>query len=206
VLEILEAALTIFAERGFEAATNKEIAERAGVNQGLIYFYFASKADVFFAAFAQHANLVKEQLNTIFEQIQEEDPTTGLVSLFRQIVLILDTPRTVSLLRIMHQVMGGRAPEGELSREEEAKSVALLARHLAGLLRDYLTLQIDRNQLRAVNTGITAYLITNTLISSVGRGVAGRTGLTCDEFVEAVSELYGHGLLLKDSAPINPMN
>ena len=39
--QILEAALSVFAERGFEAATNKEITERAGVNQGLIYFYFA---------------------------------------------------------------------------------------------------------------------------------------------------------------------
>ena len=36
--QILEAALSVFAERGFEAATNKEITERAGVNQGLIYF------------------------------------------------------------------------------------------------------------------------------------------------------------------------
>jgi hypothetical protein len=35
---ILDAALSVFAEQGFEAATNKEIEERAGVNQGLIYF------------------------------------------------------------------------------------------------------------------------------------------------------------------------
>ena len=34
--QILEAALSVFAEQGFEAATNKEITERAGVNQGLI--------------------------------------------------------------------------------------------------------------------------------------------------------------------------
>lgn len=43
---ILEAALPVFAEQGFEAATNKEITERAGVNQGLIYFYFESKQDI----------------------------------------------------------------------------------------------------------------------------------------------------------------
>ncbi len=61
--QIVEAALSVFAQRGFEAATNQEITERAGVNQGLIYFYFESKADVFFAAFEYHARLVMAQLD-----------------------------------------------------------------------------------------------------------------------------------------------
>ncbi|MCS0603559.1 TetR family transcriptional regulator [Streptomyces sp. LP11] len=40
---ILRAAGAVFAERGFEAATVRDIAARAGVNQALIFRYFGSK-------------------------------------------------------------------------------------------------------------------------------------------------------------------
>ena len=40
---ILNAALASFRERGFEAATMREIAEKAGVATGAAYYYFPSK-------------------------------------------------------------------------------------------------------------------------------------------------------------------
>jgi AcrR family transcriptional regulator len=41
--KILEAALALFRERGYEAATMRAIAERAGVALGNAYYYFRSK-------------------------------------------------------------------------------------------------------------------------------------------------------------------
>ncbi len=41
--KILEAALTVFSDRGFSAAGTREIADQAGVNQGLITYYFKTK-------------------------------------------------------------------------------------------------------------------------------------------------------------------
>ena len=45
--EILDAALQIFAEKGFAAARMEDIAARAGVTKGTIYLYFPSKEEVF---------------------------------------------------------------------------------------------------------------------------------------------------------------
>jgi AcrR family transcriptional regulator len=45
--EILDAALAVFAERGFAATRMDDIAERAGVTKGTIYLYFESKDAVF---------------------------------------------------------------------------------------------------------------------------------------------------------------
>jgi AcrR family transcriptional regulator len=45
--EILDAALAVFAERGFAATRMEDIAQRAGVTKGTIYLYFHSKEDVF---------------------------------------------------------------------------------------------------------------------------------------------------------------
>ena len=44
--QILDAATQVFAEKGFHRATVKDIARTAGVADGTVYNYFASKSDV----------------------------------------------------------------------------------------------------------------------------------------------------------------
>jgi len=51
--EIVEAALSVFVERGFAAARLDDIAARAGVSKGAIYLYFATKEDIFRAVVDQ---------------------------------------------------------------------------------------------------------------------------------------------------------
>lgn len=60
--EILEAALSEFAERGFDAARMEDIAKRAGLSKAAVYLYFPSKMAVLealieakVAPLAQHA-------------------------------------------------------------------------------------------------------------------------------------------------------
>ncbi len=45
--EILDAAMKVFAEKGFAAARMEDIARRAGVTKGTIYLYFENKEAVF---------------------------------------------------------------------------------------------------------------------------------------------------------------
>jgi TetR/AcrR family transcriptional regulator len=47
--KILEAALTEFAERGFDGARVDRIASEAGVNKALIYYHFKSKEELYVA-------------------------------------------------------------------------------------------------------------------------------------------------------------
>lgn len=51
---LLEAAREVFVEKG-PAATTREIAERAGVSEGLLFQRYDTKADLFFAALAPPA-------------------------------------------------------------------------------------------------------------------------------------------------------
>ena len=44
--EILEAAAVVFAEKGYQRATVKEIADRAGIAPGTIYLYFSGKHEI----------------------------------------------------------------------------------------------------------------------------------------------------------------
>lgn len=46
--EILQAARSVFSERGYDAASITEIARRAGIVEGTIYKYFVNKRDLLF--------------------------------------------------------------------------------------------------------------------------------------------------------------
>lgn len=50
---IVEAALAVFGENGFEKASIAQIAERAGASDGLIYRYFNGKRELLLAALAR---------------------------------------------------------------------------------------------------------------------------------------------------------
>jgi len=47
---ILEAAIAVFGERGFQVTTIKDIASGAGISSGSLYTYFSDKDDLFRAA------------------------------------------------------------------------------------------------------------------------------------------------------------
>ena len=44
--ELLEAALTLFVEKGFSATRSEEVAKAAGVSKGTLYLYFPSKEEL----------------------------------------------------------------------------------------------------------------------------------------------------------------
>lgn len=52
-LAILEAARSVLADKGYEAASIGEIARQAGISEGLIYRYFDNKRDLLMAVLGQ---------------------------------------------------------------------------------------------------------------------------------------------------------
>ena len=51
--ELLDAALDLFAEKGFAATRSEEVAQRAGVSKGTLYLYYPSKEDLLKAVIQQ---------------------------------------------------------------------------------------------------------------------------------------------------------
>jgi AcrR family transcriptional regulator len=62
---ILDAALTVFAERGFEAARLDDIAARAGIAKGTLYLYFADKEALFEALIRSAVDPILARLDAI---------------------------------------------------------------------------------------------------------------------------------------------
>jgi AcrR family transcriptional regulator len=69
--KILNAALTLFREKGFEAATMREIAERAGVATGAAYYYFPSKDAIVMAFYERSGGEIAALVNEAIEPIDD---------------------------------------------------------------------------------------------------------------------------------------
>jgi AcrR family transcriptional regulator len=52
--QLIDTALALFAEKGYENATIKDLAEACGVAPGLVYHYFESKEDLLLSVFEKH--------------------------------------------------------------------------------------------------------------------------------------------------------
>jgi AcrR family transcriptional regulator len=78
---LLTAARDLFAERGFQRTTVREIAARAGVNQALLFRYFGSKDGLFAAAMASSGRQLIDEtppelllLHTLQRMLRPEAP------------------------------------------------------------------------------------------------------------------------------------
>ena len=65
---ILDAALAVFAERGYHASSIDDIARKGGISKALIYEHFASKQDLYTELLEQHAG---ELFSALAEAISE---------------------------------------------------------------------------------------------------------------------------------------
>lgn len=75
---ILDAAMKVFAEKGYAAATIRAIAREANIAQGTIYLYFPSKRDVLLALYR---SMILESFEEIMARPEKGDDEAFLRSL-----------------------------------------------------------------------------------------------------------------------------
>ena len=59
--EIIDGAIRLFAEKGYDKTSISDIAKSLGISQGLCYRYFESKEQIYDAAIEEYANLIVGQ-------------------------------------------------------------------------------------------------------------------------------------------------
>lgn len=69
---IIDIALDVFVERGYEGTNIPAIADAAGYNKRTIYLYFQNKREIFLAVALQCMQLLKESLETAAELVAED--------------------------------------------------------------------------------------------------------------------------------------
>jgi len=105
--QILDAALAIFAEKGFAGATTAEIARTAGVAEGTIYKYFQSKRELMVAVIKTFA--ITEPFLSLFEHVGEIDFPAFLTAVLENRMNLIEGSAKGQPLLLMSELL--RDPE-----------------------------------------------------------------------------------------------
>jgi AcrR family transcriptional regulator len=124
---LIEAAITLFSERGYEKATTRELAERARCSEALIYKHFSGKRDLLVAV------LEYEREKGVDRAPPPADPSleAQVVHMFREGVTHIWRRR--DLFRVCMSLAPIDAELGRLMDSIEQQSVQSLAGRLRGL-------------------------------------------------------------------------
>jgi TetR/AcrR family transcriptional regulator, mexJK operon transcriptional repressor len=188
--QIIDGALTVFAEKGFDKATNQEIAEAAGIGSaGLIYHYFESKADLLHQAVASRSPMV--QIMSQKELLLEMPPRDALRLIGSAFLTTLSDPENLHLFRIiMNEALRNPAMAEAWHRSS--------SRPLRSALVDYLVAGMRAGKLRTMDSEAAANcflgsFVTYALSGEVfGRPTAQRP--SPEVMVDTVIEIFLRGM------------
>lgn len=134
---ILAAALDLFREVGFEAASMSQIAARVGGSKTTLYNYFPSKEDLLLEALLESAKEYAEDVRHILQQ--SEDLPTQLHSFVYSLLKLINAPETTQIIRVAISV-GGTT---DIGRRFYEKGTQEPWRDIAAVLRR----EVDRRKL-----------------------------------------------------------
>ncbi len=122
--ELVDAAMELFWQQGYEKTTVSDIVKQVGVAQGLFYYYFQSKHDIFMATIDQFIEVHVQE----FAQLLREASVTPISRMHNVVVALTD------FLRKVDQA-GLRVETDGLSVEAQV----FVHRHVMELLEPILT-------------------------------------------------------------------
>lgn len=96
---IIEAAVEVFADKGFFGARVSEIADRAGVADGTIYLYFKSKDDILISLFEEKMAEILERLETLLGRIEEPEEKMRHY-IVEHLRLVAEQPKLMQVLTV----------------------------------------------------------------------------------------------------------
>ncbi|MGH2544129.1 MAG: TetR/AcrR family transcriptional regulator, partial [Ardenticatenaceae bacterium] len=158
--QIIDGALQVFSKKGFEKATNRDIASAAGIGSpGLIYHYFKDKRDLF-------QNVIEErsaglQLLLHSESMMELPPREVLTKLATTCLMMTIEDR--SIVALFRLILGE-----SLRRPALAAMLSELGpQRMLVFLQRYFLRQMELGVLREMDPGAAARTFIGPLIAYV---------------------------------------
>ena len=188
--KIIDAALTLFAEKGFNGTKTKEIAELAGTSEPLIFWHFKSKEDIYREAlralFGRHP-----VLPDIKEKMVQKDDHAVFKELALHVISHNRKDRRISRLAIFSALEG--FPMGEIAHRDDAAGPTL-----PQVLSGYIDQRIADGVFEEQNAEIAAQLFIDLVYTCVldrEAAISGRP-LACsdEEMVENLVRIFVKGL------------
>ena len=187
--QIIDAAMHIFAQKGFARATNKDIAREAGITPGLIYHYFESKEALLKAIIEGRSPL--RFINTLPPQALTLPPEVFLRFMVMQVLSIIEEENFIQLIRVF-------LPE-VVYNPNTGSTISNALQQMLGFLETYFQAKMDAGELRKTDPSLLPQLLIGSIMAFVLRRNVLRDPLvlhyTHEQIADAVVETMLKGLL-----------
>jgi len=187
--QIIEAARRVFAKKGFSGASNKDIAQEAGITPGLIYHYFESKEALLKAIFDEHSP--RRVIRTIPPEMLEQPPEQFLRFAIKHMLTVAEDKKFTQLLQVY-------LPEAIYHPEVGAIGLVNMAEG-GRFMEGYLTAKMECGELSKMDAGLVTHLIAGSVMHlALRRGVLRdpvARKYTQEQIVEMTVTLALRGLL-----------
>ena len=190
--QILAAALDIFSQKGYSAATVSEIARKANLAAGTIYLYFPNKRDLFIKVIE---NLMVTPLLAIFENGTAGDFPDVLKQAVNNRLELIDSSFASHLVLLMSEIL----------RDPELKGY-FYQTALQPLLKRIITVfgnQQSPGIWRSADPEITVRLVAGLIIGmTIMRNVEGESSpfakLSLEQNAHEIMHFIQHGVMTSD--------
>jgi len=187
--QIIEAALTVFGERGLANARLQDIADRAGVSKGTIYLYFPNKEELFREMIRQTAVAAIESSE---KSVGHGTPTEQLYAAMRGHWNYVRSPVFKTIHRL---VLGELHRFPDLAEFYANEVVARGLKLLSGIIRQG-TLAGDFREIDPVVAArmLVALMVMNGIWRAEHTGVPVQCDKKNEEVFQEVAQFYLHAL------------
>jgi AcrR family transcriptional regulator len=149
--EILAAAAQVFADKGYDSTTTRDIAEAVDIGESTLYNYFQNKRDIFLAIIDSK----RVEMDEFLGRINPVKDRQGLVQLIDQAINFW-----------LSRVYFTRTLIGEAWRDPEIFTVfQQRLDRLFNLVKGYLDRHVEDGHFRPIQTDLTARMILGMFIS-----------------------------------------
>ena len=151
--QILDAAMEVFANKGFSAATIPAIAKTAGLAAGTIYIYYPSKRVLFIAVIE---SFMISPLSNIFRQAASEEFQVTLKEAIKDRVKFLEGGNLSRLTSLI----------GEIQRDPELKTLYInrVFQPFIGFMESFYTKQINSGRFRQLEPALAVRFVASLIV------------------------------------------
>jgi TetR/AcrR family transcriptional repressor of mexJK operon len=191
--EILDAAQKVFAQKGFDGASIKDLAKAAKISPGLLYWYFKDKTDLL-------VSLLTERIETAFGQLPDnvsfDAPPDKLLPQFARFYIgIFEQPMNTALFKVV--ITNTPSFPTALRRVQSG-----VVNRVLNTVQGYFQRQIELGRMRPCDTEMATRtfmgsVVAFLLLRHVLQEERGRE-LSVETFADGVTDVILHGILPSD--------
>ncbi len=154
--EILSAAQELFFEKGYEAATTREISKRVGISKAALYHHFSNKEEILYRVCLQAAEeLVENMRRAIARNIDSGKPPKEQLK-----DILVEYSRTYMKNENFNKIL---FHDMEYLPEDRKRTIRDKEKENVRQLRAYLEELMDKGTLRKLNPTVLTFSIVSSL-------------------------------------------